>query len=205
VEIPVSVVIYIYIPIKIRCSCNCNSISFLLVAIKSTSWVSTIAIYTVSFSGFVQVRNRPKVHQKQTEHTLWTVSDLRFIYRKGPGSSNLCQRIDNMPTAFSSKLNHFFDVQRSWLSSTGQYVVFFNHLGFNFGTNNSLEHFFSQCTHGVMGDRSSMSPFMFEVINFLENNSDLWGMREMAKAVYIDINENYCYMRDYPDEVEDKN
>jgi hypothetical protein len=37
-------------------------------------------------------------------------------------------------------------------------------LGFILGTNNTLEHFFSRCKHVLTGDRSYMSPFMFEDI-----------------------------------------
>jgi hypothetical protein len=78
-------------------------------------------------------------------------------------------------------------------------------LGFNLGTNNTLERFFSLCKHVLTGDRSSMSPFMFEIIMLLKNNSSLWGVRDMAKAIAMDIKENYRYMQDYPDTQQDGN
>jgi hypothetical protein len=76
-------------------------------------------------------------------------------------------------------------------------------LGFILGTNNTLECFFSRCKHVLTGDRGSMSPFMFEVIMFVKNNSNFWGVRDMAIA--MDIKENYRYMQDYPDTQQDGN
>jgi hypothetical protein len=78
-------------------------------------------------------------------------------------------------------------------------------LGFILGTHNTLGYLFSQCKHVLTGDRSYMSPFMFEVIMFLKNNSNLWGVRDMANAIAMDINENYRYMQDYPDTQQDGN
>jgi hypothetical protein len=46
---------------------------------------------------------------------------------------------------------------------------------------------------------------MFEVIMFLKNNSNFWGVRDMAKAIAMDIKENYRYMQDYPDTQQDGN
>jgi hypothetical protein len=63
-------------------------------------------------------------------------------------------------------------------------------LGFILGINNTLERFFSRCKHVLTGDRSSTSPFLFEVIMFLKNNSYLWGVRDMYKAIAMDIKEN---------------
>jgi hypothetical protein len=54
-------------------------------------------------------------------------------------------------------------------------------------------------------DRSSMYPFMLEVIMFLQNNSNLWGVRDMAKAIDMDIKENYRYMQHYPDTQQEGN
>jgi hypothetical protein len=78
-------------------------------------------------------------------------------------------------------------------------------LGFILGTNNTLERFFSRCKHVLTGDRSFVSPLMFEAIMFLKNNSNLWGVRDMAKAIAMYIKENYCYMQDYPDTQQDGN
>jgi hypothetical protein len=78
-------------------------------------------------------------------------------------------------------------------------------LGFILGTNNTLECFFGRCKHVLTGDRSSMSPFMFEFIMFLKNNSNLLGVLDMAKAIAMDIKENYRYMQDYPDTQQDGN
>jgi hypothetical protein len=50
-----------------------------------------------------------------------------------------------------------------------------------------------------------MSPFMFEVIMFLKNNSNLWGVRDMAKGIAMDIKEKYHYMQDYRDTQQDGN